>query len=797
LDYVARQYFDKNKKNFNWADVISDLDLKGNIQYLSDLLFILSVLGYSKTGGLLPTGIEVFLHSTNIIDETNEGSSDKKVYDEFIETQEIRELKLISLQVLSKLSDDKKDRFIKGFFASKTKLELINHLQNLGEIDNEHPIFKAFRGEAIKYQETYRLNNEQRKIYFSDINQNINVVAGPGSGKTHTLTLRVARLVYYKFSNPEEILVLAYNRAVVSELKDRLGKLFKDLGFGNLAKRIKIFTFHGLAKKYCQEHLEGLNFEDWEPKLLQVLKDTPGVILNQLAPLKHILVDEFQDIDEVRMDLLYRINDLTKAHLFVIGDPNQSIYGYSRKVIDPYHYYKDFNKRFNPVEFELLDNHRSYPDILDLASRLLTLPEEQQHLIPRAKRFPDENFIANYAQIIDRTQQRIDWWDKISLLMQERVEQRPYKQIAILFRTNNEVYRGFQKIKGLDLDNIRIRIQGSLPYEFTRIRECHAVILFLKSKTGQQIPIDFKQTFRVFINDLINNNQNWNHFYIRVIHAIVLECLEEYNENLMFDNLLEFINELTYKDDGQLFKIYEKHLDRISAVTHETEIVLTTMHKVKGLEFDCVIIPPSFSNLPLIINELLTNEEFQEQLDEEKRLAFVAYTRARYRLLIFKHLRENALANNIRYVIPENANLGLGIPVQPEIKKLKIGWAAKAFNFNGGVNNYINTSVKSGDFVFVRKRVVPNNGNHFIVHELLKENTIRPIGELASNSNILRDHETVSGFVVNEVVVWTYEDTCNFDIENDTNFARDWCQEAKDKGYIYLVDFAGFGKLLV
>ncbi|MBK8702172.1 MAG: UvrD-helicase domain-containing protein [Saprospiraceae bacterium] len=207
-----------------------------------------------------------------------------------------------------------------------------------------------------------------------------------GSGKTHTLALRVARLVYYKFSNPEEILVLAYNRAVVSELKERLDKLFKDLGFGNLAKRIKIFTFHGLAKKYCQEHLEGLKFEEWEPKLLEILNNTPGIIMNQLAPLKHILVDEFQDIDEVRMDLLYRLNDLTKAHLFIIGDPNQSIYGYSREIMDPYHYYNDFDNRFNPTKFTLLDNHRSYPDILTLASQILTLPEEHQHLIPRSTR---------------------------------------------------------------------------------------------------------------------------------------------------------------------------------------------------------------------------------------------------------------------------------------------------------------------------------------------------------------------------------------------------------------------------
>ena len=159
LDYVAKKYFEHNIKKFNWPDIISELKLNGNVPYLSDLLFILSVLGYIKAGGLLPSGIEIYLHSTDFIDETQDENRDKNIYNEFNETQEIRELKLISLHVPSKLGDDKKDAFIKGFFAAKTKLELINHLQNVGEIDDEHPIFKAFRGEAIKYQEVNRLND--------------------------------------------------------------------------------------------------------------------------------------------------------------------------------------------------------------------------------------------------------------------------------------------------------------------------------------------------------------------------------------------------------------------------------------------------------------------------------------------------------------------------------------------------------------------------------------------------------------------------------------------------------------
>ncbi|MFO1374756.1 MAG: UvrD-helicase domain-containing protein, partial [Agitococcus sp.] len=745
LDYVAKQYFDKNIKNFNWLDIISDLAFKGNVQYLSDLLFILSVLGYGKTGGLLPTGIEIYLTSIKKIDEKDLQSLDKKIFEEFEETRKVRELKLIALEVLAGfqkggLGNDpsavrkKQDTFIRKYFGCNSLESLLQLLQE--ELPPNDPLLVKWRGDAIKAEED-RLNEEQRKVYDAEINQHINVMAGPGSGKTHTLTLRVARLVHHIGTNPEEILVLAYNRAVVSELKERLGRLFNDLGYGNLAKRIKIFTFHGLAKRYCQNEIQGQPFDEWEAVLLRQLNNAPGQIMNQLAPLKHILVDEFQDINNVRIRLLKKLHELTDSHLFIIGDPNQSIYGYERikegGSMSPWPYYADFNEIFAPTQFELYDNHRSYPAILNLASQILTLPEEHQHLIPRPTRVPDENFIANYAQIIDRTQQRIDWWDQISLLMQERVGQRPYKQIAILFRTNNEVYRGFQKIKGLNLANIRIRIQGSLPYEFTRIRECHAVILFLKSKIGQQIPIDFKQTFRVFINDLLNQNPNWNHFYIRVIHAIVLEYLEEQDESQVFENLLEFITELTFKDDGQLYKIYEKHLDRISATTHETEIVLTTMHKVKGLEFDCVIIAPSYSNLANNEFEVLSTERIEETLNEEKRLAFVAYTRARFRLLVFAFERELALKESRPYILPDKYKLGLGLPVEPEIKKLNIGWAANEYIFNKTNSfNFIKSKVRTGDLVEVKRlRKVKKDGTEFFVHEIFLEGSNIPIGQLS------------------------------------------------------------------
>src|SRR5690606_25676111 len=107
---------------------------------------------------------------------------------------------------------------------------------------------------------------------------NLQVIAGPGSGKTHTLILRVARLIQVEKVQPENILVLAYNRAVVVELKDRLGKLFKDLGYSRLIKRLKVFTFHGFIKYCLGSQLIDLPFNLWTPEFMRIATTSPGLI---------------------------------------------------------------------------------------------------------------------------------------------------------------------------------------------------------------------------------------------------------------------------------------------------------------------------------------------------------------------------------------------------------------------------------------------------------------------------------------------------------------------------------------
>lgn len=777
LGLISKQNHQHNTRRFNLADLMNELELDGGIAYLSDLLFILSCLGYLRYSGLTPTGVEITVLSPEEVNETNSQSPDKAVYDQYLQTGKIKELKLIALQVLSLITAEQQDAFIKKYFSCGSYDQLLHLLEEY--LGRDHSAFKAFRQEAMLIEEE-RLSVQQRAVYDHPINEHICVMAGPGSGKTHTLALRAARLIHHEHVQPEEILVLAYNRAVVAELKHRLLRLFKNLGYESLSKRVQVYTFHGLAKKYCRREIEGKEFSRWEPILLERLQRAPGLMMNAIGGLKHILVDEFQDITETRLDLLEKLQQLSDARVFIIGDPNQSIYGYERVNdggrMSPWYYYEQFFERFKPKQFELTVNYRSYPDILKASQTQLQLPEQYQYLFPQPFQQPEEGFQTNYTQLYNTAENRVNWWEKITGLLAERVKGSPYRQIGILFRTNNEVYKGYQRLQTLGLQGVRIRMQGSLPYEFLRIRECHQAVLFFRQRPSQPMSSQLLDEFKAYKEKLQRDFPHWTAFYLHVIHALSLEFLEEMDENANAGHLVEFIEELTQRDDGQLYKLFEKHAPRVAPQGLGTEIILTTMHKVKGLEYDAVIIPPSFTDLPMR-DQFYSEQMRKDHIEEEKRLMFVAYTRAKYRLLVFKHHRELSLDKNESYRWAESVTKQLGYPVKPELKKLFISWSAQQGNYS--VNHYIEHHVKSGDEISISGQVVMHQG--------------RAIGKLAANAFGGGAPAQMSGLVINEVVTWTYAETTENAAAGLGDFRNHWCYDAQRKGYIYLVDFAGYG----
>jgi len=96
-----------------------------------------------------------------------------------------------------------------------------------------------------KHAILYGLNDAQRRAVTSDA-ATLAILAGPGSGKTHTLTARVAWLIDHVGYQPEDIIVATFTVKAAREMKDRIGKA---LGNGR-EKKLILGTFHSIARRY-------------------------------------------------------------------------------------------------------------------------------------------------------------------------------------------------------------------------------------------------------------------------------------------------------------------------------------------------------------------------------------------------------------------------------------------------------------------------------------------------------------------------------------------------------------------
>jgi DNA helicase-2/ATP-dependent DNA helicase PcrA len=264
------------------------------------------------------------------------------------------------------------------------------------------------------------------------------VVAGPGSGKTRTLTHRVAWLIDERGVPPEACLTITFTRRAAQELRERLCELLPGVG-----ERAPVHTFHSLGLALLREHAplvdlaEGFRVADEaerlelarsscglserkarrllsalslarrrgsvaeleasEPQLacyqaalssrglldFDQLITLPVALLEAYPELRRSLwsrwpwvsVDEYQDIDPTQGRLVRLLVPPLDANLCAIGDPDQSIYGF--RGADPA-LFERFPQDFPGARvLRLARNYRSGPTIVDAAIHVVTRSEPQ------------------------------------------------------------------------------------------------------------------------------------------------------------------------------------------------------------------------------------------------------------------------------------------------------------------------------------------------------------------------------------------------------------------------------------
>lgn len=167
---------------------------------------------------------------------------------------------------------------------------------------------------------------EQRAIVDLGPDARLIVDAPAGTGKTHVLAGRLAVLVGRDGLEPgDEVLVLSFSRAAVLELRSRLGRLGGDAAYAT-SSTFDSFASRLLAAAASSDDWLALDFDGRIRAALELIRAGGSTPALQLV--RHLLVDEVQDLVGARADLVLALIEQLNGGFTVFGDPAQAIYGY-------------------------------------------------------------------------------------------------------------------------------------------------------------------------------------------------------------------------------------------------------------------------------------------------------------------------------------------------------------------------------------------------------------------------------------------------------------------------------------
>ena len=444
-------------------------------------------------------------------------------------------------------------------------------------------------------------------------------------------------------------------------------------------------TKKDICKKVYEEYLKFLknsnllDFDDLIKYAKQVLQ-IEEIGKKWKERFDYILVDEFQDTNLDQYEIIKLLSKNMK-NVFAVGDPDQMIYSWrgAQKNI-----FNSFKNDFANTEVIVLEqNYRSTKKILNIANSLINNNPNRI----KKNLFTDSNFNSEviYFEADDQDNESKFVCSKIKELVQAKQYQ--YKDIAILYRAN---YLSRNIEESLSHNYIPYRIFGGFRfYQRKEVKDMIAYMRLVANSDEMSLSRIYnvpkrqisEKTFFAIKNYAVANNLSTFASFGKAEEIDELSakaknsCLEFYNliseiRNKKFDSISQLIDEIAdktnyfqmLKDEGEETRIenieelknaalaFEKnnpdnanlhhYLQELAIITSVDEtndkndknintVSLMTVHSAKGLEFDIVFIIQMNEN---IFPSIKSIEE--GNLDEERRIAYVAITRAKKNLYL-------------------------------------------------------------------------------------------------------------------------------------------------------------------
>ena len=472
------------------------------------------------------------------------------------------------------------------------------------------------------------------------------------------------------------------HKAILGEISRAKDNLVTPDEFITAAGRDNRLALIGQAYKLYQQGLakaDAMDFDDLIANTVRLLQNCPDVLEYFQNKFRYIMVDEYQDTNHAQY-LLVKLLAERSGNLCVVGDDDQSIYKFRGATIENI---LSFEKTFpNARTIRLEQNYRSTQTILDAANAVIANNVERKGKTLWTEN-PQGKPISVYTAINEMGEA-----EYITKQILEEAATRKFSDFAVLYRMNSQsstLERCFVK------SGVPYRMLGGLRfYERKEIRDMIAYLCVInnpgdeirlrriinqpKRQIGEKTIAQAAEIaaglgeslfevishadefdalkrssakllqFADLINELIQASSTLN---LGDLYELLLEKTnysqylretEEETAQDRIDNINELLSNLRqYEQDNGEEATLSGFLEEISLMTDVDNldesvdaVVMMTMHSAKGLEFPCVFLPGFeegiFPGMQAIYNP--------PEIEEERRLAYVAITRAKEELTI-------------------------------------------------------------------------------------------------------------------------------------------------------------------
>ncbi|RJR44064.1 MAG: ATP-dependent helicase [Desulfobacteraceae bacterium] len=395
-----------------------------------------------------------------------------------------------------------------------------------------------------------------------------------------------------------------------------------------------------LAKVYsCYELLKRrkrlLDFDDLLYLPYHLFKAHAGILARYQNRFRQILIDEFQDSSKVMVELVKLLSQ-SHRNVWLAGDDDQSIHGFrgARSEI-----FVSFEKEYgaNAKTITMAHNYRSTGKIIRAANNLIA--HNKKRVI---KEMTANNGDGEDIEILEGEDEYAEA-EAIAKRINDLIEERyRYGEIAILAR----LYRLMPLIEGaLIKEKIPYNSSGGFLYDRQDVKTMFSVIKFLFGGDGEYLDQKLLKTIR---SELYEEDEEVTlRSALEIASLYVLkewegtEDLDE-DEKTLKKSYLDAFEYLVapYQNLDELLEHMED-AGGVNGWSPDGRVSLMTIHQAKGLEFKCVIIPGANEGILPHVNSI---EQVILNLEEERRLMYVAMTRAMERLIITYRKRQEGQA---------------------------------------------------------------------------------------------------------------------------------------------------------